>query len=512
MYFSSLKNTKLIHSLIKNKIISSVIKRRIENIRHTIKSPHKTQEKVFRNLIKKGRQSVFGKKYKFNNITSYQDFTESVPINTYEDLYPYIKRIMCGEMNILWPGKTKWFAKSSGTTNSDSKYIPITQEALYKCHYKGGKDMLSLYANNFPTRNLYNGKGLMLGGSFKYNKYNIQEGDLSAILINKFPFWVNMHRVPDKKTATMSDWEIKLEKIANQAIKENITNLTGVPSWMLILLQRVLSKTNKKNILEVWPNLELYMHGGINFTPYKERFQELIPSEKMNYLEGYNASEGFFAIQDKHMSSDMMLMLDYGVFFEFIKIEKYRKGEMRTINLSDVELNKDYVVVISTNSGLWRYIIGDVIRFTSISPFRVNITGRTKNYINVFGEELMIHNTDNAIINTCKKLNCSIKDYTVAPVFINNQSGRHQWLIEFNNAPQNMSLFAKLLDDNLKFLNSDYKAKREKSLVISKPEIISIKNNEFYNWLSKNNRTGGQFKIPRLNNDRAIINDILSSK
>ena len=496
----------------KNIILSSLIKRRIKKINFSTNFPYKTQKKVLNNLIEKGKHSSFGKEHNFNKITSYKEFKKYVPIRSYEELYPYIKRIKRGEKNVLWPGKIKWLAKSSGTTNSDSKYIPVTKDALINCHFKGGTDMLSLYANNFPTNNLYNGKGLMLGGTINNTQYGIQEGDLSAILIKEFPLWVSMHRIPDQETAIMNNWEVKLDKIVNQSIKENITNITGVPSWMLILLQKVLIKTQKKNILEVWPNLELYMHGGINFLPYKRKFKDLIPSEGMNYIEGYNASEGFFAIQDKYISEGMLLMLDYGIFFEFIDIEEYKQGKLATIDLKEVKLNKDYVIIISTNSGLWRYVIGDVIRFSSLNPFRINIIGRTKAYINVFGEELMVHNTDEAIIKTCNTLKCSIKEYTVGPIFINHNSGKHHWLIEFDNEPDDISLFTELLDENLKSVNSDYKAKRENNLVISTPKITSIKNNEFYNWLSKNNKIGGQFKIPRLHNDKVIINDILSSK
>jgi hypothetical protein len=358
---------------------------------------------------------------------------------------------------------------------------------------------------------MYNGKGLMLGGSLKNSeKGDYKDGDLSAILLDEFPFWVNYHRVPDIKTALMEDWEDKLERIAQQAVKENITNLTGVPSWMLILLKRVLVISGKKNISEVWPKLELYMHGGVNFEPYKEQFKSLIPSEKMNYLEGYNASEGFIGIQDKNPSEGLLLMLDYGIFYEFIAMENFKKGIIETTNLKDVQLNTDYALVISTNAGLWRYLIGDVICFTHLSPFRVKIIGRTKSFLNTFGEELVIDNTDKALIEVCEKHYALIKDYTVAPIFINENSGGHQWLIEFSKEPQDIHHFKIDLDKALKALNSDYAAKRSHNLLLNMPEIILIKNNEFYLWLKQNKRLGGQYKIPRLSNDRKVVDEILA--
>lgn len=351
----------------------------------------------------------------------------------------------------------------------------------------------------------------MLCGSINKSKNtNFIDGDLSAILVNEFPFWVNYHKIPSTKIALMNNWEKKIEEIVNQSINSNITNLTGVPSWMTIILQRILHKTKKKNLLEIWPKLELYIHGGINFTPYKDLFEELIPTSKMNYMEGYNASEGFFAIQDKKESKGLLLMLNYGIFYEFISMDSFRKGDRTTISLNDIEIDKNYAIVITTNGGLFRYLIGDVIKFTSINPHRIIITGRTKSYINAFGEELIIENTDHAIIKTSKKLNCIVKEYTVAPILINKDAGGHEWLIEFEKEPVNINIFEKELDDNLKKLNSDYNAKRYKDLIIRKPKINIIRNNEFYKWLKRNNRLGGQFKIPRLSNDRSIINEILN--
>jgi len=488
-----------------------MMQKRIHNIEEFCTNPIKTQEKVFNQLISKGRKTAFGEEHQFNTITKYSHFKKNIPIRTYEEFSVFIERARKGEQNVLWPGKIKWFAKSSGTTNAQSKFIPITQESLKNCHFKGGKDMLSFYGNNFSNLDVYNGKGLMLGGSLKKSSTgNYKDGDLSAILLDEFPFWVNYHRMPDIDTALMEDWEDKLELIAKQALRANITNLTGVPSWMLILLKRILAISGKKNISEVWPNLELYMHGGVNFEPYKAQFKTLIPSEKMNYLEGYNASEGFIGIQDKSPSEGLLLMLDYGIFYEFIAMEKFKKGIQEAIPLKDVQLNTDYALVISTNGGLWRYLIGDVIRFTSLYPFRIKIIGRTKSFLNAFGEELVVENTDSALLTACNKYNASIKDYTVAPIFIDANSGGHQWFIEFTKPPKDISLFKQEIDNKLKVLNSDYAAKRTKNLILKLPEITLIQNNEFYKWLKQNNRLGGQYKVPRLSNDRKIAEEIIA--
>ncbi len=489
------------------------MQKRIKNINKFTKQPIKYQNNIFKFLIKKGIKTKFGQEHNFNNITSYIKFKKQIPIRTYEELSKYILDAKKGKKNILWPGKVNWFAKSSGTTNSKSKFIPITKESLKDCHLKAGKDMLSLYENNFPTTNIYNGKGIMLGGSIEKSKDgNYKEGDLSAILLDEFPFWVSYHRVPDIKTATMKECDEKLEKIAKQAINENITNLTGVPSWMLILLKKILQLSGKKNISELWPNLELYMHGGVNFEPYKQHFKKLIPSNKMNYLEGYNASEGFFAIQDKNPSKGMLLLLNCGIFYEFLEMKKFNRGEKDAIDISKVRLNKRYALIITTNGGLWRYLIGDIIEFTCLTPFRIKVVGRTKSYINTFGEELMVHNTDTAIKISCKKHNCSITDYTVAPILNNQKSGTHQWFIEFITKPKKLNLFMQEIDDQIKKLNSDYEAKRYNNLVLGFPELVVIENNEFYLWLKENNKLGGQHKIPRLTEKRDIAERILFFK
>jgi len=486
------------------------MQKRIKNINKFIEEPIEHQTNTLKYLIQKGLRTKFGNDHFFNTITNYTLFKKNIPIRTYEELEPYIKMQKEGGINILWPGKIKWFAKSSGTTNNKSKFIPITKESLYDCHFKAGKDMLSLYENNFPKTNIYNGKGLMLGGTItESNNKEVKIGDISAILLHEFPFWVSYHRVPDIDTALMSKWDNKLNRIAAQAVKENITNLTGVPSWMLILLKRILKISGKKNILDVWPNLELYMHGGVSFEPYRKQFQALIPSDKMNYLEAYNASEGFLGIQDTTPSKGILLTLDSGIFYEFIPMKKYLEGNLDAIDLLDVKLNTNYALVITTNAGLWRYLIGDVVQFTTIFPFRIKIVGRTKNSINVFGEELMIHNTDLAIRKSCEKYNCSITDYTVAPIFLENNSGGHQWFIEFSTKPKRLDSFMQEIDSQLKQLNSDYETKRSNNLILKFPELIVLKNNEFYLWLKENNKLGGQYKIPRLTESREIAERLI---
>ena len=487
-----------------------MMKKRIHQIDLFRKFPHDVQNDVFNLLIQKGKDTSFGIDHQFKNIKTISDFCKYVPTRTYEELFPYIKRVRNNEKNVLWPGNVNWFAKSSGTTNDNSKYIPITKESLEECHYKGGKDMLSLYCNNFPETNLYNGKGLMLGGSLETNQvYNYTDGDLSAILINNFPFWVNMHRSPDLKTALLKDWELKLDLILKQSLRENITNITGVCSWVLVLLNKAIEKSNCNNIMDLWPNLELYMHGGVNFSPYKNQFENLIPSKNMNYLEGYNASEGFFGIQDQKHKKDLLLMLDYGIFYEFIPLDEFNKGNKEAICLHKVKLNTPYVLVISTNSGLWRYIIGDTIRFTSLDPYRIKLVGRTQSYLNAVGEELMVENTDEALRICAFKHNCTISNYIVSPFFVKEGVAIHKWIIEFNKEPHSKNDFMFDLDDSLKKINSDYESKRYKNYLLLFPELIDVKQGLFYKWLSKNNRLGGQFKVPRLDNSSKIFKDIL---
>lgn len=496
-----------------NSIFSWIIKKRIHQIELFKSYPIEVQHDVFLHLIEKGQQTKFGAEYNFKEISDYEQFKQNVPINNYESYKPYIDRLFQGEQACIWPDEIKWFAKSSGTTTSKSKLIPVSKEALEDCHYKGGKDLLSLYYNQLPDRKLYKGKHLILGGSAEVNYLSSDSyfGDLSAIILKNMPWWAEIRRTPAKEIALMSEWEEKIEKLAQSTIHQDIYILAGVPSWTLVLCKRILEITGKKHMREVWPNLELFMHGGVSFEPYREQFKKLIPFEDMNYVETYNASEGFFGIQDDFSKDELLLMLDYGIFYEFIPMEHY-KGihSEEIISLKDVEIGKNYALVISTNGGLWRYIVGDTIRFTSSLPYRFKITGRTKSFINAFGEEVVVENAELAIAKACKKTSSSVKEYTVAPIYMNHEnSGTHQWLIEFNEAPVDLTVFTHILDGELKNLNSDYEAKRTADISMKMPEIIIADPGVFEGWLKSKGKLGGQHKIPRLANDRTIIEEIL---
>ena len=476
------------------------------------KFPFEVQRESLFKLIDKAKDTAYGKQYNFSSIKTIEEFQERVPVKNYDGLKPYIERLLKGEQNVLWPSEIKWFAKSSGTTNDKSKFIPVSREALEDCHFRGGKDILAVYTSNYPETGIYSGKGLTLGGSHQINKINNQSffGDLSAILIENLPFWANFIKTPSQEIALLSEWEEKLDKISTATIKENVTSIAGVPSWTLVLIKYILEKTGKNNLLEVWPNLELFNHGGVSFEPYKEQFKKLIPSEKMNYMETYNASEGFFAIQDYPTRNDMLLMLDYGIFYEFIPIDELEKEHPKALHIGEVEQNKNYAVVISTNGGLWRYLIGDTIIFTSLYPHKIKISGRTKHFINAFGEEIIIENAENALQEACKKTGALIKDYTAAPIFMeDDQKGGHQWLIEFEKEPENPTQFNTLLDSALQKVNSDYEAKRYKDITLDKPVLTIAKKGLFYTWLKNKGKIGGQNKVPRLANNRKYINELI---
>ena len=491
-----------------NPIISWVIKKRIHRVNKFIKEPIKSQDKLLKNLIKKSKNTIWGKKYHYEKINDYNDFKQLVPIQSYDDIRVYIDLIKNGKKNVLWPGKVLSFAKSSGTTNTRSKFIPITKKSLNNCHLKAGQDLLSIYVNQFPETKIFSGKNLMIGGSNELEKNSkIITGDLSSILIDNLPVWTQLIRTPKKEIALMSNWEKKIEKMISEIIKKDVRSISGVPSWTILLLEKILQKTKKNHIKEIWPNLELYMHGGISMDPYINSFEKLI-GKKINYLEIYNASEGFFAIQNNIQKKDLLLMLDYGVFYEFIPLDKGEEMS-KIIPLKKVKKHQNYAIVISTNGGLWRYKIGDTIKFTSLNPYKIIITGRTKLFINCFGEEVMIHNTDLAIKNAAKKTNSIVNDYIVAPRFFSNQSGCHEWIIEFNLAPKNIIEFTKILDSTLQKNNSDYEAKRAKDLLLKQPIIHPVKKGFFYNWLKKRKKLGGQNKIPRLSNNRKQIDELL---
>ncbi|MBV1888549.1 MAG: GH3 auxin-responsive promoter family protein [Urechidicola sp.] len=494
-----------------NSIISWFLKKRIHQIELFLKYPIDVQEELLNQLLQTSKDTEIGKKYNFDTIKTYREFASKIPIQKYETVAPLIERNRKGEQQLFWNTSIKWFAKSSGTTNAKSKFIPLSEEAIEDCHMKAGKDMLCLYINNNPDTQLFTGKGLRLGGSSDiYEDNNTYFGDLSAIIIEHMPFWADYSSAPKQEIALMGEWETKMEAIINETIGENITSLVGVPSWMLVLLNRVLERTGKKNILEVWPNLEVYFHGGVNFNPYREQFKKLIPSKNFKYFETYNASEGFFAIQDQNNSHELLLMLDYGIFYEFIPMSEYAGENSVAIPLSEVKLNINYALVISTNGGLWRYLVGDTVKFTSLNPYRIKITGRTKHFINVFGEELIIENAEDALKKACKKTKATILDYTVAPIFMDGkQNGSHEWMIEFSKAPKNLDYFTELLDNALKAINSDYEAKRYNNMTLTMPKVHQARKGLFYDWLKMKGKLGGQHKIPRLLNKRNFMEELL---
>ncbi len=493
-----------------NSITSWFLKKRIHQIELFKKYPIEVQNEVLFSLIKKAENTELGKKYDFKSIKDYKSFSKNIPLTTYEEFYPNIKRSINGEDNIFWSSKIKWYAQSSGTTNSKSKYIPVSIESLEECHYRAGKDVLCLYINNNKKSNLFSGKSLRLGGSRKIlNKGDNYFGDLSAILIDNLPLWAEMMSTPNSEISLINDWDNKLIRIIETSIKENVTSLAGVPSWMLIMLNKVLKEKKFNNISEVWKNLEVYFHGGIDFKPYKNQFKKIL-GPKVQFYEVYNASEGFFGIQDRNNSEDMLLMLDYGIFFEFQEYNSDEYKNNKIVNLSGVKLNTNYAIIITTNAGLWRYKIGDTIKFTSLDPYRFKISGRTKNFINAFGEELIIENAEKAINKTLSKHKSTVCEYTVAPNFIkNNKSGNHDWFIEFYIKPKNINNFKRDLDLNLQKLNSDYEAKRFKNITMQELEIIEGRSNVFYDWLKNKKKLGGQNKVPRLSNDRKIIEELL---
>ena len=493
-----------------NSIISWFLKKRKHQIELFLKYPNNVQQELLFKLIKSASYTEFGKEYDFLNITSYEDFRAFVPIQKYESIEPLIERCRKGEQNLFWPSKIKWFAKSSGTTNAKSKFIPVSDEAIELCHMKAGKDMLCLYINNNPDAKLFTGKSLRLGGSASvYKESDSYFGDLSAIIIENMPFWADFSSAPKQETALLGEWETKMDAIIDETIEENITSLAGVPSWMLVLLNRVLEKTGKDNILEVWPNLEVYFHGGVNFNPYEEQYKKIIPKKDFKYYETYNASEGFFAIQDQNNVDELLLMLDYGIFYEFIPMDQYKGENSQAIPLAEVKTDVNYAIVITTNGGLWRYLIGDTVKFTSTNPYRIKITGRTKHFINVFGEELIIENAEEALKSACEKTNASVKDYTVAPIYMDGKNkGAHEWMIEFENKPKNLSFFTEALDNALKNCNSDYEAKRYNNMTLNLPKVNQAREGLFYDWLKQKGKLGGQHKIPRLSNKRDFIEEL----
>ncbi len=487
------------------------LKKRVHQIDLFNKYPIEVQDEVFNKLITTARNTEWGKKYDYRSINTISDYQNRVPISSYEDIKPLIDRLRKGEQNILWPEEITWFAKSSGTTAGKSKYIPVSRSALDECHFKGGKDMLAIYLNLYPDSELFEGKSLVMGGSrdiFEISNTTYIEGDLSAILMHNLPFWAQFKRTPSLTIALMDEWENKLELMVESTISHDVRGISGVPSWMLLLLRKVLEKSGKQNLHEVWPNLEVFFHGGVNFEPYREQYNRIISPKKMVYSDTYNASEGFFGIQDQKDSNDLLLMLDYGIYYEFLPTNNIGSDSTETVQLADVQQGINYALIISTNAGLWRYMIGDTIIFTCLNPFRIRITGRVKNFLNAVGEEIIIDNAENALAVACSKTGALITEYTAAPLFKNDEVV-HQWLIEFEKEPDNFDFFNDLFDNALKSVNSDYEAKRYHNMVLKQPIIISLKSGTFYKWMKERNKLGGQNKVPRLSGSREYVEAIL---
>ncbi len=492
-------------------LIKHGLRYRMSKIKNYTQNPQMLQEEELFYLLDEAEDTLWGKMYGFSEIQSISTFQERVPVSTYEELEPLITKARMGEENILWPGKTQWFAKSSGTTNAKSKYLPVTKDILWKNHYRGGRDATSFYLWENPDTQVYKGKMLILGGSLTKNDADITEGDISAIMIHNTPLVADFFRAPSREIILMNEWEAKIEAIINNTLEENITCLSGAPAWVLTLIKKILDYTGKESLLEIWPNLELFIHGGISFNPYREQFKKIIPSLNMQYMEAYNASEGFFALQNDLNDPSMLLMLDYKTFYEFMPLEELGKRFPKTYTIEEVELGKNYAMIISTCSGLWRYMIGDTVQFTSKYPYKIKITGRTKYFINAFGEELIADNAEKALTHACETTGAEIKEYTVAPNFASeNNRGCHQWLIEFEKHPADLDEFANILDKNLQNINSDYEAKRYKNMTMGQLELIAVNDGVFYEWMKKKGKLGVQQKVPRLQNDRIIAEEILA--
>lgn len=495
------------------KTISLLFRRRQEKIERFAQEADSVQRKQLHALLTTAGQTEWGIKYDYKSIRSYDEFRRRVPIQTYDDIKPYVKRMINGERNVLWPSAVRWYAKSSGTTHDKSKYLPVTPEILKRCHYQGGFDCVALYLRNTPGSHFFSRKGLILGGSHSPSPLNAEAhcGDLSAVLLQNLNPLVNLIRVPEKRIILMDEWESKIRAIVDTTWKEDINSLSGVPSWMLVLIKAVLKKTGREYLTEVWPHLEVFFHGGISFEPYRDQYKALIPSDSMHYMETYNASEGFFGIQDDPSDHSLLLMLDYGIFYEFIPMNEVGSEHPTILPLEAVETGKNYAMVITTAGGLWRYLIGDTIRFTRLSPPKFVISGRTKHFINAFGEELMVDNADQAIAIACRETGAKVKEYTAAPLFmLDKAKGRHQWFIEFDKMPPSVDAFARLLDTTLQRLNSDYEAKRYKEISLQPLEIIVAREGTFYEWLKQKGKLGGQHKIPRLCNDRQHIEQLIA--
>jgi len=495
-----------------NSLIKTYLKPRIGRIEHATHHAEAVQRKTLQYLVHKARATEWGKIHKYQNIHSKGDFIKNVPVSAYEQIKPYIQRTFEGEQNVLWPDTIRWFSKSSGTTDGKSKYIPVSRDALEYTHYRSGKDVTAMFLKNHPFTEIFGGKCLMLTGSVSPNPNfkNAWNGDISGVLVKRLPNWINFLRTPNRDIALMSNWEEKIECILSSTAHVDVRYIGGVPSWMLVLLNKVLESTGKSDIREIWPNLQLFIHGAVNFGPYRAPFKQLIPHADMYYYETYNASEGFFALQDNDNPGEMRLMVDYGIYFEFIPMDEVHLENPRSLTLREIELDTNYAVVISTNAGLWRYMIGDTVKFTSKKPYRLVVSGRTKHFINAFGEELMVENAERAIDYACLRTRSQIKEFTAAPVYLSSKaSGAHEWLIEFEKEPEDMETFINILDDKLKEVNSDYEAKRKGDYILKRPLVQVLPKGSFYAWMKFKGKLGAQQKVPRLQNDREQLEEIL---
>ncbi|RSK37663.1 GH3 auxin-responsive promoter family protein [Hymenobacter metallilatus] len=499
-------------------VLTWAVQRRLASIEHIRQHPHEVQEQVFRSLVHTARHTAWGRQYGYADAPSAREFAQRVPVSSYEQLYPQLERVLRGEADVLWPGRVEWFAKSSGTTNARSKYIPITREALHDCHYRAGRDMTALATLYYPQTDILGGKTLSLGGTHGPNPFRPTDaasrvGDVSAVIMQNLPAWAEYVRTPPLELALLDEWEEKIERIARHVLEADVRVLAGVPTWMIVLLRRVLELAGTTSILEVWPQLGLFLHGAVAFGPYRELFRQLIPGPQMHYLEVYNASEGYLALQDEPDSEDLLLLLNHGIYYEFVPADQWEAAEPRALSLAEVSLGCTYSLLISTNAGLWRYAIGDTVRFTSLAPYRIRIVGRTKHFLNAFGEEVVVENADAAIAAACQATGTTVRDYTAAPIYFAAHNGAsrggHQWLIEFTEPPASLDQFTAVLDATLRQLNSDYDAKRHRNLALMPPQVTAVPTGTFVAWLARRGKLGGQHKVPRLSNSREMMEELL---
>lgn len=477
-----------------------------------MQNPAEAQNRQLKELIDTAQNTEWGKKYDYKTIRNGQEYAQRVPVQDYDTIKMWIERVMEGDANVLWPERIQWFAKSSGTTSDKSKFIPVSPASLDQCHFKGGRDAMSMYCTYYPETKIFTGKTLVLGGSHKINELDSgsRYGDVSAVMLENLPFVADVFRTPERSIALMDEWESKIEKMAKATIKEHVTQIAGVPSWTMVLIKKIFELTGETDLRAVWPDLELFSHGGVSFAPYRTQYQQVIPHANMHYLETYNASEGFFALQDDPTRNDMLLLLDNGVYFEFVPMDELGKDYPKTLAIDEVVMGDIYALVISTNAGLWRYLLGDTVRVTSLKPFRIQIAGRVKHYINAFGEEVVVDNTDQALAKACAETGAQVNDYTAAPAFTGDGQGYHEWLVEFATTPNDVAAFTEALDRHLQSLNSDYEAKRYKSMVLQPIKLHVLPNGTFYNWLRSKGKMGGQHKVPRLSNERTYLEEILA--